>query len=190
VACAFFELVDNGEPWRCGFWIACIALTKNEGLPLALLLLAAAAIVWRRRMAAALIAPAIAIAHLFFWRARIDRSDEEDFMRTLFDLPAHLERFAGALAHFVMTVADLRHWGLVMVMIAVAFFFARGQRVLAAMIVVPMVLLYAAAVAVAPWEIDGMADNVPRLLTHLLGPMFVVLRDAVQRDTAAAPPRA
>ncbi|MFL6245391.1 MAG: hypothetical protein ACJ74H_05165 [Thermoanaerobaculia bacterium] len=188
VACAFFELVDEGEPWRFGFWVACVALTKNEGLPLALLLLAAGAWVFRKRIATASIVPAIAIAHLLIWRARIERSDEENFARTLFNVPAHLDRFGQAFTRLLANVGNVHDWGLVMVMIAIAFFFARRGRGLAAMIVVPMLFLYASAVAVTNWaEVETMNALAPRVLTHLLGPLFFILRDAVQRDTAAAP---
>jgi hypothetical protein len=82
----------------------------------------------------------------------------------------------------------VQDWGLVMIMIALAFFFARRGRVVAAMIVVPMLFLYASAVAVTNWaDVDTMHALAPRVLTHLLGPLFYVLRDAVQRDTAAEP---
>jgi hypothetical protein len=193
VACAFFELVDDGEPWRFGLWVACAALTKNEGLPLALLLLAAGAVVFRRRIAVALILPAIAVAHLLLWRSRIDRSDEEDFARTLFDLPAQLERFGRAFATLLANIANVQDWGLVMLMIALAFVFARRGRVLGAMIIVPMLVLYASAVAVTGWaDTETMHALASRVLTHLLGPLFfvlrvAVLRGAVLRDTAAAP---
>jgi hypothetical protein len=180
VACAFFELMHDGEPWRFGFWVAFVALTKNEGLPLALLLLAAGAVVWRRKVVAALIIPAIAIAHLFIWRARIDRSDEENFAATLLNVPEQIERFAGSFARLLANIANVQDWGLVMVMIALAFFFARRGRALAAMIIVPMLFLYASAVAVTGWEIDTMNALAPRVLTHLLGPLFFILELGVR----------
>lgn len=179
VACAFFELMDDGEPWRYGFWIACVALTKNEGLPLALLLLIAAAIVWRKRIAVALIAPAIALVHLFIWRSRIHRSDEENFASTLLDLPSHAERLSGSAGHLLADVANVRNWGIVLIAIAIAFFFAKRGRVIVLMIVAPMLFLYASAVAVAPWPLDVMRELAPRVLTQLLGPLFFVLREGI-----------
>lgn len=179
VACAFFELMDDGEPLRFGLWVACVALTKNEGLPLALLLLAAGAFVFRRRIAVALMLPAVTIAHLFLWRARIDRSDEENFGRTLLDVPAHLERLGSSFAHLFANIANVWDWGLVMVLIAVAWFFARRGRALAATIILPMLFLYASAVAVSGWDIAVMRELAPRVFTHLLGPLFFILSDAV-----------
>ena len=45
------------------------------------------------------------------------------------------------------------------------------------MIVVPMLLLYASAVAVTGWaHIETMDALAARVLTHLLGPLFFLLR--------------
>jgi hypothetical protein len=191
VACAFFELVENGEPLRFGLWVACAALTKNEGLPLAILLLLAGTFVFRKRIVIALALPLVAIAHLFLWRARIERSDEQDFARTLFDMPSHLERLGGAMARLLGNFANVEDWGLVLLMIAVAVFFARRAHVinvmLAAAIIVPMFVLYAGAVAVSGWDLDTMNTLAPRVLTHLLGPLFYLLRDALLRDSVAEP---
>lgn len=191
VACAFFELLSwqttqDGEPLRFGLWVACAALTKNEGLPLAMLLLVAGAFVFRKRIVVALALPLFAIAHLLIWRARIGRSDEQNFASTLLDVPSHLERFGGAMARLFGNFANVQDWGLVMLMIAAAFFFARRGRMLAATIIVPMFVLYAGAVAVSGWDVDTMSTLAPRVLTHLLGPLFFVLKDAVRRDRALA----
>ena len=162
-------------------------LTKNEGLPLAILLLLAGAFVFRRRIIVALALPLVAIAHLFLWRARIERSDEQNFARTLFDIPSQLDRLGGAMARLLGNFANVEDWGLVLLMIAVAVFFARRGRMLAAVIIVPMFVLYAGAVAVSGWDIDTMNTLAPRVLTHLLGPLFFLLRDAVQRDSVVEP---
>jgi hypothetical protein len=46
---------------------------------------------------------------------------------------------------------------------------------LAGVVVVPALLLYAAVYAVSPWDVDSMGANIaPRLLTHVLGPLFFV----------------
>ncbi len=191
VACAFFELVENGEPLRFGLWVACAALTKNEGLPLALLLLLAGAFVFRRRIIVALALPLVTIGHLFFWRAGIERSDEQDFARTLLDMPSHLERLGGAMARLLGNFANVEDWGLVMLMIAVAVFFARRGRMISAAIIAPMLMLYAGAVAVSGWDLDTMNSLAPRVLTHLLGPLFFLvfspLKDAAQRESVAEP---
>ena len=187
VACAFFELVENGPPLPFGFWVACAALTKNEGLPLAILLLIAGAFVFRKRIVVALALPLVAIGHLFLWRARIERSDEQNFARTLLDIPSQLERFGGALARLLADFANVRDWGLVLLMIAVAVFFARRGRLLAAAIIVPMFALYAGAVAVSGWDVETMNALAPRVLTHLLGPLFWLLRDALLRESVAEP---
>ena len=187
VACAFFELVENGPPLRFGFWVACAALTKNEGLPLAILLLIAGAFVFRKRIVVALALPLVAIGHLFLSRARIERSDEQNFARTLLDIPSQLERFGGALARLLADFANVRDWGLVLLMIAVAVFFARRGRLLAAAIIVPMFALYAGAVAVSGWDVETMNALAPRVLTHLLGPLFWLLRDALLRESVAEP---
>lgn len=195
VACAFFEVVehradDRGAPLRFGLWVACAALTKNEGLPLALLLLAAGAIVFRRKIVVALVPPLLAIAHLFVWRARIERSDEENFARTILDLPSHLDRFGAAMARLFANVAAVQDWGLVMVMIALSWLLARRAHAVgiaqAAAIVVPMLMLYAAAVAVTGWDVDAMRSLAPRTLTHLLGPLFFVLASALDRERSAS----
>jgi hypothetical protein len=181
VACAFFELRKDGTPLRLGFWVACVALTKNEGLPLALLLLAAGAFVFRRKIAVALVPPVIAIAHLLAWRMRIERSDEENFARTILCLPAHLDRFGSAVARLLADVFVVQDWGLLMLLAALAWLLARRDRLLAATIVVPMLLLYAAAVAVTGWDLETMHDLAPPTLTHLLGPLFCVLASAMDR---------
>jgi hypothetical protein len=192
VACAFFELVgpratQNAQPLRFGLWVACTALTKNEGLPLAILLLIAGAFVFRKRTVVALALPLIATAHLFLWRAGIERSDEQNFARTLLGVPSQLERFGGSMARLFGDFANLQDWGLVLLMIAVAVFFARRGRPVAAAIIVPMFVLYASAVAVSGWDVDTMNTLAPRVLTHLLGPLFFLLKDAVQPDTVVEP---
>jgi hypothetical protein len=192
VACAFFELVSpratqNGQPLRFGLWVACAALTKNEGLPLAILLLIAGAFVFRKRIVAALALPFVAVAHLFLWRAGIERSDEQNFARTLLDMPSQLERFGGSMARLLADFANVHDWGLVLIMIAAAVFFARRGRMLAAAIIVPMFVLYAGAVAVSGWGVDTMDALAPRVLTHLLGPLFYLLKNAVQPESVAEP---
>lgn len=178
VAAAFFELAERRSPLLLGLFSSFAILTKNEGLPLALLLLAIGAFVFRARIAIALAPVAIAIAHLFVWRSRIARSDEEDFARTIFDLPQHLDRFASSLGGLLSNIVVVRDWGLflIAVVLAAVVLAARKQwrpLALAGAVIVPMLLLYAAVYAVAPWELRGMGEHLaPRVITHLLGPVF------------------
>jgi hypothetical protein len=178
VAAAFFELAERRSPLLLGLFASFAILTKNEGLPLALLLLAIGAFVFRARIAIALAPVVVAIAHLFLWRARIARSDEEDFARTILDLPQHLDRFAGSLGGLLSNIVAVRDWGLflVAVVLAAIVLVARKQwrpLALAGAVIVPMGLLYAAVYAVAPWELRGMSEHLaPRVITHLLGPVF------------------
>jgi hypothetical protein len=160
VAAAFFELAERRSPLLLGLFASFAILTKNEGLPLALLLLAIGAFVFRERIVVALAPVAIAIAHLFVWRSRIARSDEQDFARTIFDLPQHLDRFAGSLAGLLSNVAAWRDWGLFLVAVVIAAIVLAVRKqwrplALAGALIVPMLLLYAAAHAVAPWICAG-----------------------------------
>ena len=133
----------------------------------------------------AAVMPGIAVAHLFVWRARIDRSDEENFARTMLDLPSHLDRFGQSLGKLLANIAVVENWGLVLVMMALAWFLAKRGRALAAVIVLPMLVLYATAVSVTAWPVDTMDGLAPRALTHLLGPLFFVLASAL-KDRAVA----
>lgn len=174
VACAFFELVKRESPLRLGMWCAFIVLTKNEGLPLALLLLGVGAAVFRRRIWQAVLPFAFAAAHLLIWRARVERREEEDLARAVLDLPQHFDRYLDCVRAMAAAVMSMRDWGAFLIVAAVAAFMARRAVVFA--VVVPMVALYAAVYAVfepSLWPIDTLSDNVaPRLWTHLLGPLF------------------
>lgn len=186
VAAAFFALVEQRSPLLVGLFASFAILTKNEGLPLALLLLGIGAFVFRRRIAIALAAPAIAIAHLWIWRSRIARTDEEDFARTILELPRRLDRFAGALRELLANVFAWHDWGLFLVAVVVAAIVLALRREwrplrLAGAVIVPMLLLYAAVYAVTPWDLSGMRDSLaPRAMTHLLGPLFFLWSSALR----------
>jgi len=188
VAAAFFEIVERRSPLLLGLFASFAILTKNEGLPLALLLLAIGAFVFRARISIALAPVAIAVAHLFVWRSRIARSDEEDFARTIFDLPRHLDRFAGSLAGLLSNVAAWRDWGLFLVAVVLAAIVLAARKqwrplALAGAVIAPMLLLYAAVYAVAPWDLRGMSDHLaPRVFTHLLGPTFFLWNATLERN--------
>src|SRR5207237_10927378 len=51
VGCAFFELMEGERPLMFGLWLAFLALTKSEGLPLAIILAAIGAFPERGRPA-------------------------------------------------------------------------------------------------------------------------------------------
>jgi hypothetical protein len=175
VACAFFELTDDkGSPLRLGLFASFALLTKNEGLPLALLLLALGAFIFRKRIAIALAPFAIAFAHLVIWRARIEQFDEPDYASMIFDLPQHLDRFAGAFAELASNIFALHDWSIFL--IAAVLSAVLRPKPIALAIIAPMMLLYAAVYAVTPWELSGMGENIaPRLFTHVLGPLFYLL---------------
>jgi hypothetical protein len=188
VAAAFFELAERRSPLLLGLFASFAILTKNEGLPLALLLLGIGAFVFRARVAVALAPVAIAVAHLFVWRSRIARSDEEDFARTILSLPQHLDRFAASLGGLLANVAALRDWGLFLVAVTIAAIVLAMRRrwrplTLAGALIAPMLLLYAAVYAVSPWEQDGLTEHLaPRVLTHLLGPAFFLWNAMLDRS--------
>jgi hypothetical protein len=166
VAAAFFELAERRSP----------------------LLLGIGAFVFRARIAVALAPVVIALAHLFVWRSRIARSDEEDFARTILSLPQHLDRFAASLGGLLSNAAALRDWGLFLVAVAIAAIVLAAQKrwrplALAGALIVPMLLLYAAVYAVSPWELRGLTEHLaPRVLTHLLGPAFFLWNATLDRS--------
>jgi hypothetical protein len=69
--CAFLELIGGESPLRFGLWLAFLVLTKNEGVPYALVLFAAGVFVFRRRIFVSAPSLIVAIATLFLWRSRI-----------------------------------------------------------------------------------------------------------------------
>jgi hypothetical protein len=190
-AFAFFELVERASPLRMGMWCSFVALTKNEGLPLAVVLLAVGAVAFRRRVWIALVPFAFAVGHLFVWRARIERREDEDLARSILALPDHLPRFGETLVAMLGNAASLRDWGAFLLACALAFFLVRDRwtRFAAAAVVVPMLALYAAVYAVfdpALWPVGTLSANVaPRLWTHLLGPMTYLYAAASARRPAA-----
>src|SRR5436189_290949 len=66
VGCAFFELIEARAPLRLGLWLACLVLTKNEGVPFALVFLAAGVFVFRRRIIAVAILPMLTLYTLAY----------------------------------------------------------------------------------------------------------------------------
>jgi hypothetical protein len=186
VACAFFELVERESPLRFGMWLAFASLTKSEGLPIAVFLLVCGAFVFRKRIGAALILPAVAIAHLFIWRARIAPSDEPQYHLMLADLPRHLADLATNLGALLINIINVRDWGLVLIAAACSLFIVhrssfRREAALAVAIIAAVILLYGAVLAVVPWPAVAVTGNIaPRLATHLLGPALYLIASAMR----------
>ncbi|MFP5247518.1 MAG: hypothetical protein ACLGH0_12565, partial [Thermoanaerobaculia bacterium] len=107
-----------------------------------------------------------------------------DFARTIFTLPQHLDRYIDSLGALFSNVFALHDWGLLLIAALTATFFAR-KRMLALAIILPMLALYAGVFAVTTWELSVMTGNLaPRVLTHLLGPIFFLLSSAREVDVA------
>ncbi|HVR39629.1 MAG TPA: hypothetical protein VMU84_11080 [Thermoanaerobaculia bacterium] len=189
IACAFFELIDGESPLRFGMWTSFALLTKSEGLPLTMLLMLAGAFVFRRRVALAFTTYVPALITLLMWRARISLSDENDFATLIFALPEHLARFLASLGAMAGQFIAFRDWGLFWLVVLVAAILLARRRewrplALAGFVIIPMMILYAAIFAVTDWDMRVLTGNLaPRLMTHLLGPAFVLLA----RVTGGAP---
>lgn len=188
-ACAFFELIARESPLRFGLWLSFVTLTKSEGLPLAAVLFVVGVFVFRRRVVQALIPFGTAVAALLIWRSRVERSDELDFATLVFSVPQHFAQYVSSLNVYLLQTIARHDWGyfwLAVVAGAAVLLVRRQLRpvVLAAAVVFPMVLLYAAVFAVSGWEIEVLSDNLaPRTLTHLLGPGLYVLAAGVSLST-------
>jgi hypothetical protein len=193
VACAFFELALARSPWRFGFWLPMIALTKSEGLPLALLLLALGCLTFRWKALRAAVPLSIGLLLLWQWRRGIDPSDESDYGTLIWTFPDQLSLFGRVVGDFVSQVWAFHDWGALWLAALLATFWlvhCRKWRVvgLAAGVIVPTVLLYAAVIAVTDWDLYLMADSVgPRLMTHLVGPCMALLGCGLTARREASP---
>lgn len=183
VACAVFELVDDSpDPWRFGLWVAFTLLTKNEGLPFALTLLVLGAVVFRARAALAAVPVGAAAAALFLWRSRIDPTDEAIF--SLSDLPSRLDRLDNTLHGIGRHMFAVRDWGVLWIAVAAAIAFLIWRRrwqtlVIGAGAIVPMLTLYVIMYMVSNWRTaDLINSTAPRLLTHFVGPVLLLIGDA------------
>ncbi|MFZ2492722.1 MAG: hypothetical protein WA208_14675 [Thermoanaerobaculia bacterium] len=187
VACAFFELVDGKSPGRLGFWIACAALTKQEGLPFSLVLIAAAVAVFGRRAWIAAAPLAVAITSLLMWRARIPSSDEEDLTALLMTLPGQLDRVPDAVRIFGVYFVEWRDWGPFWIAVGIAAIWLMWRREwrsvgLASAAIFPMMAMYVAVYSVTMWNTAELASvTAARLLTHFAGPAMFTIAAAVSR---------
>ncbi len=177
-AAAFFE---RESPLRFGFWLSFLALTKNEGLPFALVLLVAGAFVFRRRVLIALAPLSVAIATLLVWRWRIPRGDEEDQFRLLLNLPDHLDRLIPAALRFFSHMLRLELWGVFWIAVMAASVFVvwrSGWREVARplLLMAAMSGVYLAVYSVTTWAVNDLIDSsANRLLVHLAGPAVSII---------------
>jgi hypothetical protein len=177
--CAFFELIEARAPLRLGLWLACLVLTKNEGLPFALVFFMAGVFVFRRRIAIAAIPFAAAVASLFAWRARIAPTDEQDFLRQLPGLPRHIGRIGEVLREF------LPWFGFLWIAVAIAvvvLVVKRAWRPLAfgLVAILPMLMLYTLAYVVTDWTIAELVRvTATRLLSHFVAPVLFLIASAL-----------
>jgi hypothetical protein len=176
--CAFFELIDR-RAFHFGFWLACLALTKSEGLPFALVLFVAGVFVFRTRIVRAAIPFAIALATLFAWRARVVPTDESDFIAQLRELPQHIGRAGEALHAF------LPWFGVLWIGVLGAIFvlaWKRAWRPLAPGLaaILPMLAIYFLAYVVTDWTIAELVRvTASRLLSHFVVPALFLIAAAL-----------
>jgi len=179
VTCAFLEMIDGESPMRFGCWLAFLVLTKNEGLPVALILFAIGLTSFRKRWARMIVPLALAIAALFAWRAQIPKTDEEDYIALLPSLPSHLRRLVPALLQFARHAFTFSTWGVFWIAAAIALvILAWRSEWRAPAIVVAMCAVYIAAFMVTKWKLDELIDvSADRLLMHMAGPaLFAIAR--------------
>ena len=175
-ACAFFELLERASPLRLGVWLSFLVLTKNEGLPLALILLVAAAVVWRARSLRSMPPVLISLVALVVWRGRVKPTDDDPLISLLPTLPDQVEKLLPAMAGLARHAFEIERWGFfwIAVLAAAVFLFVRrewGTLVLPATIIAAMVGVYTVAYTVTIWKLeDHIEASASRLLMHLIGP--------------------
>jgi hypothetical protein len=187
LACAFFELMEDGDAAMFGVWLAFVVLTKSEGLPLAAILVVLGALRFRRRIAVSLAPLAIATTALLAWRSGIPRTDEEAFLERLPLLPQRLDRILPALGGIVRFALALDVWGVfwIAALAGVALLAARREWRPAALIVA-IGALYTAVYMVTVWVLDDLLRaSADRLLMHVIGPALFGVAEVVGRVNRA-----
>ena len=194
---ALLELLGQADPLRFALWTSFLAMTKNEGLPLSLILWMAAIAVWIsdaqarrwRRLLAGTALFTVALGTVFAWRKRVPLSDEQDFISQLVALPEKLDRLVPATGRTLSHLFTFNEWGLFWPAVLVAtivlirrrewrtlaicawFFFAFGA-------------MYVAVFVTTVWEMMPLIDQAtPRLLMHFVGPGMVLLAMSVKPYT-------
>jgi hypothetical protein len=188
VACAFFALADRDTPFRLGIWLSALALTKNEGLPLALLLLLPAIAIHRRRIGATLVPLLASIAALFVWHSRLPPTDVDDLFSRLSLLPQRIERIGPAVARIATHMATFSVWGLFWIAVAVCCVVAAKRRLFLPLYLLGgMLAIYVVTYVVHTWPLANIVDSsIDRLLMHLIAPALFVLANALR--VPARPP--
>jgi len=177
VAGGFIELIDARSPIRFGFWLSFLVLTKNEGLPIAVILFIAGAFVFRRRVALSAIPLVVAVAALFTWRSGIPKTDEENYIALLPSLPTHLDRLPSAIVESAKHLFYVANWGLFWIAAVIALTLLAWRREwLAPAVVASMAALYIGAYVVTQWAMPELiAVSADRLLMQMIGPALYAI---------------
>lgn len=166
-----------------GILMAFAILTKNEGTLAALALAAAlVAIAPRVRVIARFTAaPALALALLAAWRARIPEAYDERNAALLGGLVSNLGRVDDALAAMARHAFDWPSWGAFWIVALAGCALAMRTR-RARAVVVPLLVLvvtlagYVAALASTSWAVEELARVAAnRLLVHCLAPALLLV---------------
>lgn len=188
--CAFFALAGRETPFRTGIWLAALMLTKNEGLPFALLLFLAAIAIHRVRAAATLVPMLAAIGGLAMWHSRIPPSDVDDLAARMPLLPQRLERIGPAIARIASHMIAFPVWGLFWIAVAIGCAFAIRRRLLLPLYTLAGMLgLYLVTYVVHTWPLANIVDSsIDRLLMHLVAPALFVIAAALAPPAPAPHP--
>ena len=186
-ACAFFELTsDDPGALRFGLWLSFLVLTKNEGLPFALILLAIGAVVFRARIIVSAIPAGAAIAALLVWRSRIEPTDDNRYI--LEDIPKRLDRIGEVLITLGRNTVAFADWGVFWIAVLGAALLLAAWRqwrplLIGAAAIVPMLAIELMMYLASDWiTVDLVNATAPRLLTHFIGPGMYLLAYANQQD--------
>lgn len=177
--CAFFELIEGRGAARFGLWLACLALTKPEGLPFAAVLVLAGLFVFRRRILISAIPFAAALAALFAWRARIPSTDDPNLFALFTRLPQRIGFTGEAVREF------LRWFDFLWIAVALAIAYLAIKRAwrplaLGLIAIVPMLALYLVAYIVTDWTIAELVRvTATRLLSHFVAPALFLVAAAL-----------
>lgn len=179
VTCAFLELVERGSPLRFGLWLSFLVLTKNEGLPIAVVLLTFGLIQFRRLITLAPVV--VAIESLLVWRAIVPKTDEEDFLALLPSLPSRLNRLIPAVVESGKHLFAISTWGLFWIAALVALgLLAWKKEWQAPAVVLAISAVYISAYMVTHWTMrDLIHASADRLLMHMIGPALFALSRAI-----------
>jgi hypothetical protein len=190
-ACAFFALADRDTPFRLGIWLAALVLTKNEGLPFALLLLVPAVAIHRARAGATLVPLLASVAALFVWQSRLPPTDVDDLFARVPLLPHRLERIGPAIARVASHMIAFPVWGLFWIAVAIGCVVAVRRRLFLPLYTLGgMLAVYVLTYVVHSWALVDIVDSsIDRLLMHLIAPALFVIAAALA-PSAPAPPRA